>query len=196
MNKEAAIAQKLLTGLALTGAAGAAGYGGFKVGHNTGAKKAVNEMTSAFYEANQKENKGIVDRFNTFNKVENRAIMNQGLKRGFEIGRAKASGKSMNKKAALDYIYKEAFNDELEKLAIPTGLIAKGVKTLGKSFKNLGKGLAHQGGHASKITTTKSLAGLKQRVGYMGKSALTSAKKSKAALGTVGGAAATTYALS
>lgn len=178
MNKESGLTSKILTGLAAASAAGGIGYGGYKVGEKKGATKAVDKMTVAFAEANQKENRNIVNSFKAFNEKENMDI----LRRGFQMG---VKYKDMSKKAALNEIYDAAFQDELEKLAIPASLTS-GMKTLGKSFKNLGKGLAHQGGHASKMTSTKSLAGLKQRVGWMGKSALTSAKKSKAALTTVG----------
>ena len=102
----------------------------------------------------------------------------------------------MDKQAYLEETYNSAFNDELDKLAA-AGLVGAGLKVLKKSFKNLKSGLVHQGGHAKKLITTGTSKQKKQRLKDMGRSALTTARKSKASLAVGSSAAAgSAYALS
>jgi len=201
MNKEAIAAKSLLKALAagttVAGLTGGAGYLGHQIGYKGGATKATNEMASAFSEANTQENQQIRDSFNMFNKRENAAIASNYMRRGMALGaQLHATGKiktpeemvAMSKTSSIEDIYNAAFEAELEKNAI--------VGTLAKSFKAFGKGLSHQGGHIKKQVTQsgKRKMSLKTRASHMGRSALSTAKKSKAALGTVAGGTALTGA--
>ena len=136
MEKEALAAKSLLKALAIgglgAGAVGGAGYGGYRYG----AKRATNEMASAFSEANARENNQIVSSFKLFNKKENRAIQQDAFKKGVVMGaHMHASGRiqmptSVEKRAnALEQVYHDAFNDEFEKEA-----------SVGGSFKRLFRG--------------------------------------------------------
>jgi len=165
MNKEAIAAKSLLKALAIgagtVGVAGGAGYLGHQIGYKGGATKATNEMASAFSEANTQENQQIRDSFNMFNKRENQAIASNYMRRGMALGAelhatgkiktpaemaamsktSSVKGEEMNKQAYLEEIYNAAFDAELEKNSSWIGTtVMGGLKTLGKSFKNLGSG--------------------------------------------------------
>jgi len=193
MKKEAIAAKSLLKALAVGGAVGGAGYGGYRVGEHLGANRTADAMAAAFTEANQRENQKIRDSFNLFNRRENHALAKNYFQKGVmigaqlnaagKLGAPEASAAAIQKKASAEELYERGFNEELEKAGSVGSIIRK-------SFSNLGKGLMHQGRHAKKLVTQGTMKQKKQRLRNMGKSALTSAKKSKAALGITGGAAA------
>lgn len=187
MDKRASAATALLKALAIGGLAAGTGYGGYRYGAN----KTADKMTSAFIDANAKENQQIKDSFREFNKLENQKLMGEALRRGMILG-ANMQAAKMEKKSSLAEIYNEAYNDELEKIAGP-GFIMSGVKTLGQSFKNLGSGIKGTFAAASKKE------GLLNKLKAAGRHAKFTAKHSKAALGTIGGgvgaAGITGYAL-
>ena len=180
MSKGFGLTSKILSGIAAAGAIGGTGYGGYKIGEKRGATKAVDKMTVAFSEANQRENRNIINSFKAFNEKENMDI----LRRGFQMG---VKYKDMNKQAALKEIYDAAFQEELEKIALSgagAGMITKGLKTIGKSFTRLRKGADQAVRHGQRVVT----GGPKGRVSAakgLGKSLLSTAKNSKAAIGTV-----------
>jgi len=123
-----------LTGAGVLGAGvlAGAGYGGYRLGAN----RASNAMASAFSEANQEENQGIYDQFNTFNQQENESIAQEYLNKGIALGAHLQSTnqlgeETMDKQAYFEEIYNASFNDELEKIS---GKVKE-------SFKNLGSGL-------------------------------------------------------
>jgi len=196
-------AKKLLALMGATGAVGVAGggYAGHKMGVRSGAKRTANEMASAFSEANAKENQQLIDSFKAFNKRENQAIAKTYLKRGVALGagmskKSSLEGEEMDKHAALEEIYNEAFNAELEKLGY-AGIVnaAKaGYQTLKRSFSNLGSGLKSMKSQAL-LKGTKG--GKKEKLRKVLSEGAYAAKRSRAALGTVaGGTAAGAYALS
>ena len=216
MNKEAIAAKSLLKALtsgklgkslaigSIAGGTGGGAYLGHKVGYKSGATRATNEMASAFSEANATENQQIRDSFNSFNKQENASIADNYMRRGMALGaqlhaagkikfpsemskKSSVTGEDINKQAYLEEIYNEAFNDELEKCGAPVNLIGMGVR----SFKRLGKGLKTLGSHAKRVINPGEGMTRGAAVAKMGRSALSTAKNSQVALGTLGAGAYT-----
>ena len=91
-----------------------------------------------------------------------------------------AIGDNEERKNLFETLSKIGF--KIPTLIHPSALIEKDavLGTVIKSFKTLGKGIAHQFGHAKKLPGSSGKQ-VKQRLKHMGQSALTSAKKSKAA---------------
>jgi len=86
----------------LAGIAGS-GYGGYKIGQGSGARKASNVMANQFQQYNEQENSAIAQEF-----------FNRGVRASKELP-----------KEAMD-IYFAAYNDELEKIGAPKWLAATG----------------------------------------------------------------------
>lgn len=132
MNKEAGVGKILGLTAAGIGAAGAGGAGGYFLGKRTGAEQMGTVMAKRFTQANAIENQQIARHY--FLKG-----LSQNLKKG----------SSMNKQAVLDEIQNEAFNDELEKIAVTAqgvgGKLKAGISYLGQAMKskaNRGFGLS------------------------------------------------------
>ena len=147
MEKKALAAKTLLKALSYGGGGLALAGGGAAVGHKfgvrAGAQRMGNQMAVAFSEANAKENKAIVDSFKAYNKKENAQIANSFFNRGVMVGHKMKNPGPV--KTASD-IRTEAFNDELEKLAL-SGAMLKGIGSAAlKSFKRLGTNLSRAAG--------------------------------------------------
>lgn len=63
-----------LTGLGAAGSLGAAGYGGYRFGSNSGANRMGEVMSDQFQKANAIENADIRRSFNDFNRAENNSM--------------------------------------------------------------------------------------------------------------------------
>jgi len=179
-------------GLGGTAVAGAGAAGGGVLGYKMGAKRTANQMTSAFIEANNRENQQIADAFKSFNRAENRAIANAYMRRGFQSGvqHATRTGTEMKKKAALEEIYNDAFNDEYEKLAVSMSSIGSAIKGAAGKYKESWKNLI--GGTKDIIKQRKAMKGMtgsakKQQQQWTKELVRDTAKKSRAALGTIAG---------
>ena len=99
----------------------------------------------------------------------------------------------MNKQAYLEEIYNAAFEAEIEKYAFAPAIKA-GLKTLKTSFKNLGSGSKAV---KDSLKMKGVPGGFKSNLKRAGSEAIETAKRSKAALGTIaGGTALGGYALS
>jgi hypothetical protein len=175
------------------GAIGGAAYGGHRLGMRTGAKRTANAMATAFSEANAQENKVLAD-----------AYFKKGIALGAHLQRSNQFNGTMNKTSSdkntiLEDIYNQAFRDELEKTAF--------AGTLGASFKALGTGLKAIPRHLQRLRSPgKYMGGWNQAgrsggkvqdqltrgqaAGQFGRHLWGTAKRSKAALGTIGGVGA------
>ena len=139
--------KKALIGTGVAGLAGVSGVAGYGIGKRRGAESAAGAMASAFSEANQQENQQLA-----------RYFFQKGLQHNPNFKKES----SMDKQAALQEIYNESFNDEIEKIAVnsstvlkqfaagmkdigavPASMrghyIASGLQTLGKIPKNIAK---------------------------------------------------------
>lgn len=114
-------------GTAATGLAAGTGYGGYQYGHKTGTIDTANVMSSAFREANERENQAIVNSFKRFNQRENKMIAQNYLKRGIQIGAS----------------YSQQKTASMEKEAIPLGMLATAGRALGKSFRSIGQAVGY-----------------------------------------------------
>lgn len=128
--------KKAVIGAGVAGLTGVGGTAGYIIGKRKGAESAATEMASAFSEANQQENQQLARHY---------------FQKGLQYKSNFKKGSSMDKQAALQEIYNESFNDEIEKMAGKVPGI--------KSIKNVAKQLYTR---TPKHNVGKAVAGAKK----------------------------------